>query len=277
MVLTNQDWRRLKYANNYGKSGEFDELIDILGEVPGLLEETEVLLKRSKTSAALVCSTPPIQSYTSVLQRLYSWQEQLRGTSHIPLYWAAPSSLSYGPEARDAENLFPLILHFRSPNAAILLILSWAVLAQIFCSLNRIYELIEQISSGDESGPPETSGTYTGNPFDDATNENSSACRESTGPLSLERVSKSFCITECDKLVRLLCQSMEYCHKIDIGTLGPQAMTYPQWIIRRYFRFRPGYERELKWCHDFKTMTGPGFRCGIKIMDFGDYTGYDVE
>jgi hypothetical protein len=276
LILTNQDWRRLKYTNSYAKAGEFDELIDILGEVPVLLEETEALLKQSKIGATLVWATPLIRSYASIAQRLYSWQEQLRGTSDTPLYWAAPSSLSYGPEARDAENLFPLILHFRSPTVAIPLILSWAVLVQIYCSLSRIYELTEQNSSGHESGLPEICEKYTGNPLHDATNENGLSCRESTGPLSLEWPSRALCIAEGNKLVRFLCQSMEYCHKIDFGTLGPQAVTYPQWIMRRYFRFRPGYERELKWCYDFKTMAGPGFRCGIKIMDFGDYTGYDV-
>lgn len=275
MILTNQDWHRLKYTINYGKAGEFDELIDLLGEVPVLLEKTEALLKQSKIGAPLGWATPLIRSYASIAQRLYSWQEQLRGTSDTPLYWAALSSLSYPPEARDAENLFPLILRFRSPNVAMPLILSWAVLVQIYCSLSRIYELTERNSSGDESGLLEVSEN-TANPLYDATNENGWSCRESTCLLSLEWPSKVFCITEGDKLVRFLCQSMEYCHEIDIGTLGPQAMTYPQWIMRRYFRFRPGYERELKWCYDFKTMIGAGFRCGIKIMDFGDYMGYDV-
>ncbi len=69
---------------------------------------------------------------------------------------------------------------------------------------------------------------------------------------------------------------MEYCHRIDIGLLGPQATTYAQWIMRRYFRFRPGYERELKWCYDFKMMACPGVRCGVKIMDLGGFTEHDM-
>ena len=163
----------------------------------------------------------------------------MRGTSDIPLYWAVPSSLSHAAGTGDAENLFPLILHFRSPNAGLLLILSWAVLVQIYCSLSRIYEFMEQSCSGDESGLTKISGKYTRNPLDDTRKENGLSSQETTVSLSLEYPSKGFCITEGDKLVRLLCQSLEYCHKIETGTVGPQAITYAQWIMRRYFRFRP--------------------------------------
>lgn len=318
MILTNQDWRRLKYTNNHcGNAYELDELIDIVGEVPALLEEAEALFKQSRISnpaAPLLWDTSLIQSYASIAQRLYTWQEQLKGIySDAPLYWAMPSSLSYSPEseARDAENLFPLILHFRSLNVAIPLILSWAVLVQIYCSLSRIYEVIEQNpSSGSDQScgvgigvdiPEIPRNDTTGNPFNNnnfnnnnnpPTNENenslSSSNQQSTInnnpplPLSLEQQpccwpTKSFCITEGHKLVRLLCQSIEYCHQIDNGTLGPQAVTYPQWIMRRYFRFRPGYERELRWCREFRGMIGLGFRCGIRVMNFGgDYMGYEV-
>lgn len=262
----------MKYANHCGKASEFDKLIDILGELPVLLEETEALLKKSKMSISLVWATRLIQSYAIIAQRLYSWQEELRGTTDTPLYWAAPSFLSHAPEASDAKNLFPLILNFTSSNVAISLILSWAVLVQLYCSLSLIYELMERTFSGDESSLPEFSVKDARNSLDHEMNENGMFSLKLTSPCSFEWLSKAFCITEGDKLVRLLCQSMEYCHKIDIGTIGPQAVAYPQWIMRRYFRFRPGYERELKWCYDFKAMTGAGFRCGINIMDFGDHT-----
>jgi hypothetical protein len=246
MILTNQDWLRLKYTNNYHSTGAGDELIGIIGEMPVLLEETEALLKQSNISDPLIWALPLIRSYASIAQRLYFWQEQLRGTSDTPLYWAAASQLSFPPENQDAENLFPIILQFRHLNDAIPLILSWAVLVQLHCSLSRIYELSEK----------DFSKNHARNSLEDYQ----------------EWPSKAFCIMEGHKLTRLLCQSLEYCHNIDIGMLGPQACTYPQWIVRRYFYHRPGHERELKWCDDFRTMVGAGFRCGIKMMDFGGHT-----
>ena len=74
---------------------------------------------------------------------------------------------------------------------------------------------------------------------------------------------------EADKLARCICQSIEYCHKIENGTIGPHMTTYAQWVLKSYFR-RFHQERELAWCLNIKNMRGPGFRHGIELMGFQD-------
>jgi len=75
--------------------------------------------------------------------------------------------------------------------------------------------------------------------------------------------------SEADRLARFLCQSIEYCHRADMGTLGPQSTTYTQWVLRCYYR-KAGLDRELEWCRNIKYMTGPNSQCGIVSMLFGE-------
>lgn len=75
--------------------------------------------------------------------------------------------------------------------------------------------------------------------------------------------------SRANELSRLICQSMEYCYRRDMGTLGAQANCHPQYVLRRYFRL-VGRERELEWCRNMRNMDGPGLRRGIDMMLFGN-------
>jgi hypothetical protein len=184
----------------------------------------------------------------------------MRSSSDQPLYWARTSVLSSPNEAENAEKLFPMVLEFQSLDIAIALAFSWAVLLQIYCSLIRIFELL-QSNSIDASKLMESQQRGCNAP---------SPNHENHPPPLTPWPSLSFCRADAHSLSRLICQSLEYCHKFEMGMLGPQAITYPQWILRRYFRFHAGHEREFQWCRDFKNMRGPGHRCGVEMMMFTD-------
>jgi hypothetical protein len=71
--------------------------------------------------------------------------------------------------------------------------------------------------------------------------------------------------SEADRLARMICQSVEYCHRQEMGTIGPQSSTYGRWVVGRYYR-EAGLRRELDWCLNIKNMSGPNSRCGITVM-----------
>jgi hypothetical protein len=238
LLLSPQEWRRFLRTDGNGELGEFDALINMTGDALALIEETESFLSYLPKVGIEERSIALIQAYTSAIQRLHRWQERVRKASDKPLYWAVPSKLSHrDDESGDIQEMFPLVLEFQTLNTAILLIFSWAVLLQIYCSVIRLASLL-----------PDAQGTH----LDDTT----------------PSYNVQFDIDEAEKVVRLLCQSLEYFHRIDLGFLAPQATTYPSWILKSYLKHRPGHEKELKWCEEFKNLRGPGSRCQVVMMMF---------
>jgi hypothetical protein len=249
LVLSPRDWRRFLRTDEHGELREFDAMINRAGEALALLEETEVLLGFPTKEDIEERCTSFIEAYVSAIQRLHEWQERLRRASNKPLYWAVPTKLSHPDDlAGDIAKTFPLVLEFQSLKICVLLIFSWAVELQIYCSLIRVSHLLPN--------PQET---------------------ESSGTTRTHDVRSD--IAEADKLARLICQSLEYCHRIDMGMLAPQGTTYPTWVVKRYLKYHPGHERELRWCENFKSFKGPGSRCEVVMMIFSDSAGVlgDVE
>lgn len=68
-------------------------------------------------------------------------------------------------------------------------------------------------------------------------------------------------------LARHLCQSVEYCHQIGMGAVGPQAMSCAKWVLQRYLE-QFGTAREIDWFHNIVNMKGAGMRFSIKLMTF---------
>lgn len=212
-----------------------------------------------------------MRTYACVLRRLCTWQESLRttGMSEKPLYWTVPSSLSHPDHVEGSEVLYPRVLEFRSLNVAIPLLFAWAVRVQIFNNLISIYSLIGSTSK-DVPSFREIFRTHIESPSINIADEYDYTLQGQLKPSSDDGPSMVFSIMEADRLSRLVCQGMEYCHKSRMGLLGPQCTTFPSWAVSNYYRNHPGHERELKWCQEFRNMRGEGSRCGVEIMKFSD-------
>lgn len=74
---------------------------------------------------------------------------------------------------------------------------------------------------------------------------------------------------DATELAHKLCQSMEYVHRNEMGTLGPQMVQYPRWVLTHFFRWF-GNAREMAWCEAINGMKGRGYRFGIGMMMFQD-------
>lgn len=73
--------------------------------------------------------------------------------------------------------------------------------------------------------------------------------------------------SEANGLAHYLCQSIEYCHRVEMRAIGPQAMSYAKWVMQRYFE-RFGTNQELDWFRNVANMRGTGMRFTIKLMTF---------
>jgi hypothetical protein len=242
------------------RAESFEGLMDLISEVPLLLEESEILLTSAKSTFSLRESTL-LQSLLCVFQKLDTWQQRCRLSFAKPPYWAVPSKLHNPSDDAFTDKLFPFALEFESLNVAMPLVLNSGVMLQV---LGTVLLLDAKIGSfNDQPMARDTVESRKRNPLD-----GQKTVTLASGTIGQKYASVSSIKAEADRLARFLCQSIEYCHRIEMGTLGPQATCHPQWAMRRYFR-QARLERELEWCKNIKNMSGPGSRCGIELMLFG--------
>ena len=225
-MLDTRTWRHLMSHDSAPE--QYETLIDLASEAPLLLE---------KSDAAITSSTPNLSllpGLLTVFHHLCAWQHAYKLSIAKPLYWAIPSRVHNPCDDTHGSRLFPFALEFSSLDSAIPFIFSSAVMLQILSAALLLAEQ-QSMSSRQQETPPSSS--------DDDTPHWSG--------LDIKR--------EADRLARFLCQSMEYCFRHEMGTLGAQATCLPLWATASYFR-QVGMKRELEWCRQIKDMDGPGLR-----------------
>jgi hypothetical protein len=228
-----------------------DNLFNIVCELPHAIEEAEIAARSLEPDGK-----PVAKRLLQVLVNMYEWQSRMRQSAEPPLYSAKPSQLINPADEGHTEQLFPFALSFRSLLICTYFVLSWAISLQTHATLLLLPEAALQSNTG---LAPLLRSIYDPG-FDEATTP-------------LKQIIKD----EADRLARLLCQTVEYCHQPEMGILGPQTMLYTQWLMRSYFR-QVGAERELAWCLNVPNMRGAPTRCSIKTMSFqGDATNIQVH
>jgi hypothetical protein len=218
-----------------------DELLDTVCELPHAIEEVHNALQVSETPSE--CA---VKRLLEVLEQTYTWQFRLRQSAKTPLYTAKPAQLTNPADERDVGQLFPFALEFRSLRIGTYFVLSWGIQLQINATLLHVPEATLQRLRGIAPWPESSLSSSTD---------------------SLHMSSKPTVKDEADRIARLLCQTVEYCHRPEMGIFGPQTMLYTQWSMRSYFQ-QVGSERELAWCLNVSKMRGRPTRCSIKTMSF---------
>jgi hypothetical protein len=73
---------------------------------------------------------------------------------------------------------------------------------------------------------------------------------------------------EARRRAGLLCQCIEYTHREEMGSIGPQCMTYARSIMLQFFS-EQDMLRELAWCQNIPHMTNErGERFAVQMLDF---------
>ncbi|KAF2424427.1 hypothetical protein EJ08DRAFT_416372 [Tothia fuscella] len=232
-------WRQLMPKKHTTES--FEGLMDLISDIPLLLQEAEAIGVGDRGH----CPTRGIlliPLLIDAVQRLNKWQQDCVRQSPKPPYQTVPSTTENPADIPFGAKLFPIALEYESLNAAMPLILNSGVMLQILGLILRLDAKIGFLDKQEESEVPyQTKQKYTSVPSITA---------------------------EADRLARTLCESVEYCHRVEMRILGPQATCYTQWVTRSYFR-RAKLEREVDWVNNIQNMTGLGSRCGIELMPFG--------
>jgi hypothetical protein len=247
--MTAKKWAEM--IPNHTPADPLDQLMDMACGLPAVLEATEKLQSEPEPEPPEHDQATAIQALTIILQNIYIWQFELRQSSSSPLYTTTPSQLVGPVDQAYGTKTFPFAINFRSIQVASCLTVSWAIQLQVHYTLLRLCATseLETLNLPADFSLHSTHGSNQ--------KEQGEA---STNPSNSIRV-------EADRLARCLCQSIEYCHRVEMGTFGPQTMLYSQWVMRQYFQ-HVGAERELLWCRNVEHMHGTGARFGIKMMAF---------
>ena len=239
-----------KVMSTSTRHDSFHELIDVASEAPAVLEQSDLLMSESGTLSDQEMGNIFSTSLT-VIEKLEDRQQRYRAEIGRPLFWTMPSSVENPADESYDSKVFPFALHFNNLETASQVILLWSITLQVLCSMLDLYERFFDTSA-----------------LSPAFKRSNAADATVPVPILNSRFPTMLSVkAEADKLARYLCQTIEYCHRISNGTIGPQMTCYSQWILKSYFR-RLNYKRELAWCLNIKNMRGPEFRHGIELMGF---------
>lgn len=237
---------------------QFDELMEILTDIPALLEETDLILSSVSDSTLEIWASPVLKGCMSNARKIQSLQSRVRDNIPGSSYWAISSTV-HNPSDDDRGNkLFPFSLEYDSVHSATFFVLSMSTILVIFSNMIHLYDEIQ-----DQRDNPTPLEKIVGL-------RDSESNSDQSVPSAYDWPSVNAIKTEADRLARYICQSIEYLYRIDHGILGLQSTTYSQSVLRKFFRETKGYERELAWILQVKGMQGPGHRVGVELMTFQD-------
>lgn len=219
-----------------------DSLMDAIADVPLLLDGSH------NPKGPEPGDHEYIQTLLGKSHQIASWQHAYRLDAKELVSWTIPSKLHNPSDDGYANKLFPFSIEYSCLNDAMLHMFSSAVMLQI---------LSAAILAGEALGEAHTADDNVYLTFLDAEQR---SC-------SLPAIK-----AEANRLARFLCQSMEYCCRYEMGTVGAQASCHPQYALGHYFR-QAELARELDWCKNIKNMDGYGLRRGIDMMLFGGSEG----
>ncbi|KAL2204285.1 hypothetical protein CC79DRAFT_1336886 [Sarocladium strictum] len=227
--ITTAQWRKM--VPNRLKDDALDELLDMASNLPAIFETPEAF-------------EYPISVLLGTLKHIYDWEKCLRKRLPAPPYAFVPSQLHNPSDDDFAEPLCPLSLEFSTFQIASCLIVCWGVQLQTLWMILRLHKKASESTSLDQVWD-----------FLDQT------VFKKTSPVTAIRV-------EAKRRAGLLCQCVEYTHREEMGSIGPQSMVYAKGLLRRYFA-EQDMSRELVWCRNIPYMTNQrGERFTIQILDF---------
>jgi hypothetical protein len=229
--------------------GSFDELISLVSELPQILEEVEIILASDQATTPSTASNL-LQSLIRFYGELVRWKELFNSRLDHKGYWAVPAKLHNPSDERYSDKLYPFALEFVSLDISMLFTFGAGVMLQVLTTILQIDKHVHYFES------------------------QATAQHRTIDSLSLNEFTRKFesetsIREEANNVARLVCLSVEYCLRKDMGTLGPQCLCHAQWVSRRYF-YQSRLNRELDWCLNIKNLSGPDSRCGIDIMLLGD-------
>ncbi|KAH8700975.1 hypothetical protein BGW36DRAFT_425775 [Talaromyces proteolyticus] len=273
-ALTNRQAQFLK-IDTWGQiitdprsSDALNEVYQMIIDVPFILEKAVALPSIDDSSILLKESIALMQSIFAILQAIRSWNDDFWNVSPTPRFWLVPSRVTNPADVDSSNKIFPFCFEFSSINVAVAIVMSWSVVTQLYSNIIQIYDLVQarlgrSVELDDTLAHADPFSvdipTMLGPPGGKTEGSTTDKGR------SIQEIQE-----EGTRMVRYVCQSLEYHHRIEMGTYGGHATTYACWSARQYFRLHSGHERERLWLQNIHKTKGPGTQWGLSMMTFVD-------
>ncbi|KAI1497195.1 hypothetical protein F5X99DRAFT_397868 [Biscogniauxia marginata] len=265
-ILENNIWRQI--VTESGVSGALDEVYQMIADIPTILEGAVALSSIGDRSILLKESAAVAQSILVMVKSVEFWHDTFWKASPTPRSWSVPSYVMNPADVDPSNKIFPFCFEFESLSVAVPVVMCWAVAAQLYSNVIQIHDLV-QARLGRH-----IKLEYLLTQADATVVDTASPLEAPSQNTLLFTADKSRSIqdiqNEGTRMARHVCQSMPYFHRIEMGTYGGHATTYPSWSARQYCRLHPGHEREWSWLQNMHKMEGPGTRWGLSLMTFAD-------
>ncbi|KAK6716858.1 hypothetical protein SNK05_000058 [Fusarium graminearum] len=241
LILEPHVWRQqIRPPSN---PSSFGGLLDLAIDIPSIISNAYELLQSSSSSMRVLSYVEPlIQKFRELDDWRNSYSKEIWIQSEVLVYWSVPAQASNPADKDHEEKLFPFALIFSSIASAS----AWIFASSIMLDILDTILLLHSTNHNDK----------TTLQYEDET------LNSDITPSMLDALLK-----DANRLSRLLCQSIEFCYRIENGTFGPQITCYAQATLLSYFAHH-GHRRELDWCKAIPQMTGPGTSFGINLMQF---------
>lgn len=195
------------------------------------------------------------------------WLEKFGKDSQTPGYRSVPSSTTNPADSGLPTKTFPFYFEFVSIGVAVHVVMCWAVTAHLYSNAIQIHHLVQarldrRVNLSCLLAQDDFTATGTSDLLD-VSSQNLLFARNKGRSIQDIQI-------EGTRMARNVCQSLEYFHRIEMGTYGGHATTYPSWSARQYFRLHRGHEREWLWLQNIHKMEGPGTRWEVPMMTFAD-------
>ncbi|KAI1772921.1 hypothetical protein F4818DRAFT_443804 [Hypoxylon cercidicola] len=239
-----------------------DEVFRMTADIPAILEQAVALCSIRDHDALLRESAAVTQSILAMVKSFEVWLDECWKASSSLRVWSVPSRAVNLADVDPSNKNFPYCFEFESLVVGVPVVMCWAVATQLYSHVIQIYDLVQA-----RLGRHITLQyllTQADTTVVDAASHDSPLLTADRGR-SIQDVRD-----EGTRMARNVCQSMEYMHRIEMGTYGGHSTTYPTWSARQYFRLHPGHEREASWLQNMHKMEGTGTRWGLSLMTFAD-------
>ncbi|KAL6918785.1 hypothetical protein FSHL1_002780 [Fusarium sambucinum] len=241
LILEPDVWRQ--QTKPHSSPTSFGGLLDLAVDIPSIMASVHTVSQVN----LLPQVNQLIQKYQELEHWLNSYIKHAWDQSQTLVYWSVPAQAINPTDNDHAEKLFPFALIFSSiANASV-----WIFTSSIMLDILDTILFLDSENQDDS-----TLLRYT---------DETLGCSMAPDLLETLRV-------DADKMSRLLCQSIEFCYRIENGTFGPQITTYAQSTLLSYFANR-GLRREMDWCKAILRMIGPEMNFGINLMQLRSVPG----
>lgn len=227
------------------------DVFRMVSKIPVILEQACALPSISDLDLFSDTASHVVQEMFSSVRTLDMWINEFISTFPNNRYWPV-QSIARNVADNGQHRVFPTCFEFQTISIAAPIVQTWAALAQLYSNIIQIHDLVQA-----RLGQPISLEELQTTP---------GAMIELEG----ENLSIAEIQAEGTRMLRNVCQSMEYFHRMEMGTYGNHAITYPAWSARQYARLHPGHERELTWLQNMHKMEGSGTRWGMSKMTFAD-------